>query len=83
MDKFTESSLNTILTSWTEHAESLRNREVLLKCDGKDIESTAIGMVADQAEHDIKSLRDTITTLRRHDNHCKTMEKMVNNTYEI
>jgi hypothetical protein len=77
MDKFTESSLNEILTSWSEHAENLRAREVALKTEGKEIESTCLGMVADQCEHNMKQLRDTMTTLRRHTNHLANAERIM------
>lgn len=79
MELRTQSKFNELATEWEVKVAELRTKEVAELNAGQDHKAHITGMTADTLEICIDQLRQTITDLRRVQNHETNMINMINN----
>ena len=77
MDEKTQRLLNQLATEWETKLAQLRTREVGLINGGNDTEAHVTGMTADTLDLCVTQLRETMTSLKRLDNHEQTITRMI------
>jgi len=81
MDEKTKKLLSELCTGWEVRVATLEVREVALVNAGNDTEANVVGMQCDTLRICADSLRQTMTDLRRMDNHEATIQKIITDSF--